>query len=468
MPIKLSFFGAAGNVTGAKYLLEAGGRRLLVDCGLYQERALQERNWAAFPFEAAALDAVLLTHAHLDHCGLLPRLHRAGFRGRILCTDATAEIAKIVLLDSARLQAEDVAYKQRRHAQKGRTSPYPYEPLYTVEDAERAAALFSPLRYDAPVDLGGGVSCAFREAGHILGSASLAVTARNGGGERRIVFSGDLGRPGMPILRDPAPIGAADYVLVESTYGNRVHKPSERIPDTLARVINQTVRAGGNVVVPSFATERAQDLLYHMHLLLRQQRIPRLRVFLDSPMAVRVTEVFKRHPELLDAETAAMLQRGEHPCDFPGLTLCRTADESKAIQAEKAPCVVIAGSGMCTGGRIKHHLKANIGRRESTILFVGYQAAGTLGRLLLDGLEEVRIHGEMRRVEARIEKVNGFSAHADRNELWDWLAGTGRPPRQAFVVHGEPEAAGEFAALLRSRAGWRATAPGYGDVAELD
>lgn len=464
--MKLHFHGAAGNVTGSSYVLETEGGTFLVDCGLYQERHFSARNWDPFPFDAGSLDAVLLTHAHLDHCGMLPRLSAAGFRGRIVCTPATADIARIVLLDSARIQEEDIKFKKARHEKEGRTGPHPYVPLYTTADAERAASLFDPVDYEKTVALGAGVECVFRDAGHILGSASIRVSCRNGG-SRSIVFSGDVGRPNTPILKDPSAFGETDFLVVESTYGNRLHKPNRGIPGAIAGVVNRTWRAGGNVVVPSFAVERAQELLYHLHALLRDGRIPPLTVFLDSPMAVEVTQVFKRHPELFDSETMAMLRRGEHPCDFPKLRLCNTVDESKAILNHAEPAMIIAGSGMCTGGRIKHHLKANIGRRESAILFVGYQASGTLGRVILEGAEQVRIHGEMHTVEASVHKVNGFSAHADRNELLAWMSGMKRAPERVFVTHGEPEAAAELAAEISLRKGWKAGTPASGDVEKL-
>ena len=468
MTTRLSFLGAARNVTGSNYMLESGGRRLLIDCGMYQEREFKSRNFEPFPYSPQDIDDVLLTHSHLDHCGLLPKLVKQGFKGNIYCTAAAADIAQIVMMDSARIQEEDIKHKRKRHEKENRKSPYPYEPLYSVEDAEAAAGMFRPVEYGQKVELGDGLACVFNDGGHILGSAMVRVNFRNDNEERTVLFSGDVGRWDTPILRDPDLFDEADYVVIESTYGNRLHKPNQQIPENLARIINQTYRAGGNVVVPSFAVERSQELLYHLHELLRQKRIPEIPVFLDSPMAVRVTEVFRRHPELFDEETRAMLNRGEHPCDFPGLTLSRTVDESKAINARKKPYIVIAGSGMCTGGRIKHHLKHNIENRASTLMFVGYQASGTLGRILLSGVETVRIHGETFRVEARVEKVNGFSAHADRNELMRWLSGLKRAPRHVFVTHGETDAADEFSDHVHLKTGWPTSVPSYKDTAELE
>jgi metallo-beta-lactamase family protein len=468
MNIKLNFFGAAQNVTGSCTLVEAGGVRILVDCGLYQERDLKSRNWDAFPVDPKTLDAVLLTHAHLDHCGRLPKLVKEGFRGKILCTPATAEIAEIIMKDSAFLQEEDIKHKKARHERQGRTSPFPYEPLYTIADAEKAATLLTPSPYNTPVDVADDMTAVFREAGHIFGSTCIRLEIRQGGETRSILFSGDVGRPDMPIINDPSQFDEADYVLVESTYGDRTHKEVREIPGELARIINETHKAGGNIVIPSFAVERTQELLYHLNGLLRADRIPHLFTFVDSPMAIRVTDVFKKHPELFDEEARELLKSGRHLCDLPGLTMSNTVDQSKAINHIKGTAVIIAGSGMCTGGRIKHHLKNNIGRPESTILFVGYQAVGTLGRVISDRPETVRIFGEEHPVKARIEKISGFSAHADRNELLSWLTALKKAPRRVFITHGEPDAAQAFKKFLTEKTGWACTVPAYRQEVSLD
>lgn len=467
MQTRLAFLGAAQNVTGSSYLLEMNGTRLLVDCGLFQERDLRERNWRDFPVPPKTLHAVLVTHAHLDHCGLLPKLVREGFRGQILCTSPTAEIVPIMLLDSAKLQEEDAQTKRRRHEKEGRRGPYPEVPLYTTEDAEAVFPLLSPVKYGEPILLPGGIQAVFRDAGHVLGSGMIQLKAKVDGTTRSLVFSGDIGKWGSPILPDPTLFSKADYIVTESTYGDRLHDRQHDVEETLANVIIQTQRAGGNLIIPSFALERSQEILYHLDRLFAQDRIPHLMVFLDSPMASSVTEVFRRHPELFDKEASDFFRRNGSPFDFPNLRLVRSVDESKTLNHVRGTAIIIAGSGMCTGGRIKHHLAYNISRRESTILFVGYQAAGTLGREIVNGAREVRILGKKHRVRARVVQMGGFSAHADRDELIRWLSGFKKPPRKLFVTHGEPETALSFADLVTGTKGWTVSVPQYQDSVVL-
>jgi metallo-beta-lactamase family protein len=464
MNTTLQFLGAARNVTGSRYLLTARGRRLLIDCGLYQERDLKARNWEPFPVPPASLDAVLLTHAHIDHCGYLPRLVRDGFQGRIYGTAPTSEIAKVVLMDSARLQGEDAEFKRKRHARERRKGPFPEAALYTPEDVERCCTHFTPVAYDTPTAVFDDLSVTFADAGHILGSASVHIRA----GRRSIVFSGDIGRWNRPILEDPAFCPAADYVVMESTYGNREHEDTGRIADPLAEVITDTERRGGNLIIPTFAIERAQEILYHLNALLKADRIPHLMVFLDSPMAVTVTSLFERHAGILDAEFNRLIAGRQSPFKFPGLKMVQTVDDSKAINHIKGTVAVMAGAGMCTGGRVKHHLFNNIARPESTVLFVGYQSVGTLGRLILDGVTPVRILGQSHKVRARIAQIPGFSAHADRTELLRWLSRLETRPRNVFVTHGEPEAATAFAETLRQEKGFTASVPAYADTVTLD
>ena len=402
-----------------------------------------------------------MTHAHLDHSGLLPKLAREGFQGRIYCTAATAEIARIALMDSGKLQQEDAEFKQKRHEREGRKGPYPEVPLYTADDATACFPLFSPVRYGEPFQIGDGIEATLSDAGHILGSAMITINVHQDGEKRTLLFSGDVGHWNKPILRDPTLIADADYVLVESTYGDRSHGDPVAVTTQLAEVINSTVKAGGNIVVPSFAIERAQEVLYCLNRLLMEDSIPHLMVFVDSPMAVNVTEVFRHHPELFDREMTELIKQGSSPFDFPGLTMVRSVDESKAINRITGTAMIIAGSGMCTGGRVKHHLVTNISRPECTILFVGYQARGTLSRQIVDGAKEVRILGQRHRVRARVAQPNGFSAHADRDALFRWLSGLHQAPRHLFVVHGEPESARQFADSVREKMGWPTSVPAY-------
>ena len=467
LQIKLRFLGAARNVTGSQCLLEANGVRLLVDCGLYQEREFKSRNWEPLSFSSHTLDAVLLTHAHLDHCGLLPKLVRDGFRGKIYCTTATAEIAQIILLDSAKLQQEDAEFKRKRHQREGRKGPFLEIPLYTVDDAEAVFPLFSAAEYGETIHIGDGVEATFYDAGHVLGSSMIEVVVRQGEEKRTILFSGDVGRQNRPILRDPTIFGEADYVLVESTYGDRLHQSLD-IGDSLAEIINSTHKAGGNLIVPSFALERAQEILYCLNELLLENRIPHMMVFVDSPMANSITEVFECHPELYDREMTELIRQKKSPFDFPGLRQVRTVDESKAINHIVGTTMVVAGSGMCTGGRIKHHLVTNISRRESTVLFVGYQAVGTLGRSIVGGAKKVRILGQHYRVRAMVAQLHGFSAHADRDELFQWLSGLKKAPRHVFVIHGEAESAQRFGDFLKEKTGWQISVPEYGAEALLE
>jgi metallo-beta-lactamase family protein len=465
---RLTFLGGAQSVTGSRYLLETAGARVLVDCGLCQERDLQSRNWEPFPIPPDRLDAVLLTHAHLDHCGLLPRLARQGFRGRVFATAPTADIARIVMLDSARLQKEDVEQKRKRHAREQRGPGRAPVALYDEQDAEKAASLFTAVPYGGAVDVADGVRAEYFEAGHILGSASIRVTLGGNGRGRSVLFSGDIGRWNAPILNDPAPCDAADYVLMESTYGDTLHGDEAQIGESLARAITTTVDAGGNVIIPAFAIERSQEVLYHLNALVEKDRIPSLMVFLDSPMATKVTDIFRKYPEFFDQEMRDRIRANRSPLDLRGLVMARRVEDSKAINRISGSVIVLAGAGMCTGGRIKHHLFHNITRPESTILFVGYQAEGTLGRQIVDGSRIVRILGQTLPVKARVQRISGFSAHADRDELLRWAGCVKTRPRAAFVIHGEPQVASRFGATLREKLGWDASVPSPGQAVELD
>jgi metallo-beta-lactamase family protein len=458
---RLRFLGAAGTVTGSRHLVSAGGKQVLLDAGLFQGlKALRRRNWEDPGFDPAALDAVVLSHAHLDHSGYLPLLVRRGFRGRIHCTSATADLLGVVLRDSARLQEEDAARANRFAYSKHE----PALPLYTSEDAERALDRVITHGYGALVDAAPGLRASFRRAGHILGSAVVELDVGDRDGVR-IVFSGDLGRWDRPILRDPELVARADVLLVESTYGDRLHPTDAE--EELLRIVKEAAARGGAVVIPAFAIGRTQELLWTLGRLEADGRLPLVQVFIDSPMAIDVTDIYLRHPEEHDLDMAALMDAERCPLRSPSTRLVHTAKESQAINDLRGPIVVIAGSGMATGGRVLHHLKHRLPDHRTTVLLVGYQVEGTRGRALLEGAREIRIHGEMVPVRARVEALDGLSAHADQREIFRWLGGFERPPRETYVVHGEPGPAGVLAAAIRERLGWSATVAEDGQEIEL-
>ena len=459
--MKIQFLGACQQVTGSCTYLEIDNLRLLVDCGMFQERAYLNRNWDPFPIDPSSLDYILLTHVHLDHAGLIPRLVNGGFKGKILMTTPSGALLPVVLLDSAKIQEEDAKYKRKRHKKEGRKGPFPVIPLYTVEDAEKSLSLFEEIPYKQSTPLDQNVSVVFHDAGHILGSAMVELKIRLKQKTIRMVFSGDIGQKDKPLIKDPTVFDSADYVVMESTYGARDHGDPEDVEIQLEKNILSTVKSRGNIVIPTFAIERAQELLYHLSRLVRLDRIPYLMMFLDSPMALDVTEVFLQNRAEMDAETLKLFKEGESPFRFPGLRFVRSTQESKAINQIRGSCVIMAGSGMCTGGRVKHHLVNNISRPESTVLFVGYQARGTLGRLIVDGKQDVRIHGKTYKVRAKIAQIDGFSAHADRTGLLEWLNGLASPPKRIFLVHGEKEGAQSLKDKIVKSKGWKVDIPEY-------
>ncbi len=465
--MKLTFLGANRQVTGSRYCLHVGDSRVLIDCGLFQERAFAHRNWDRCPVSPGLFDAVLLTHAHIDHSGLIPRFVSAGFKKKIYATKPTVALAKIMLRDSAEIQMEDAAYKKKRHNKAKRRPRFPEEPLYDVDDAERALSQFKGLDYGEPFKVGESMTVRFHDAGHILGSAMIEVTAIEDGELRTIVFSGDIGQWDKPLIHDPSLLQRADCVIMESTYGNRDHDRSGDAETEFARIINDTAERGGKVVIPTFAVERAQELMYHIGRLVHGERIPAMPVFLDSPMAIDVTDIFQQYEDWLDDEARQLLHSGEPPLQFPGLQMTRSVQESQAINRFRGPCIIMSASGMCTAGRIKHHLRQNISNPNSTILFVGYQADGTLGREILEGKPEVRIHGRMYPVTAKIEKINGFSAHAGRADLVRWLGGFQPKPKQVFLTHGEERVSLELAEELRSQLGLDVEVPQYDSTVDL-
>ncbi len=460
--MKLTFLGAAREVTGSCFLVEAEGLRFLVDCGLHQggpeSRALNQAPW---PFNPEDIDFVLLTHAHIDHSGLLPRLCALGFKGPVFTTSATADLLSVLLLDSAFIQESEWARAIRRH---GRDSTAVTPPLYTVAQAEACLAQVHGTPYDTELRPAGAVRCRFRDAGHILGSAIIEVWVTQAGRTRKLVFSGDLGQPGRPIVRDPVPIEDADVLVVESTYGNRLHRPLDQTADELVAVVDGALRRRqGNIIIPAFALGRTQELLHLLTDLCKQGRLSNLKVFVDSPMADKVTEITWRHKEYLDDQTRALLSlRRSHP-EWMNLRFTRSVDESMALNRIKSGAIIIAASGMCEAGRVKHHLRHHLGRPECAVVIVGFQAAGTLGRKLVDGEKRVRIFGEDLAVRAGIHTIGGLSAHADQAALLSWLGHFAKPPGRTFVVHGEEETACGFARLVAERLGWRAEAPVRGE-----
>lgn len=467
--MKLHFLGANRQVTGSRYCLESADHRVMVDCGMFQERDFASRNWDPCPLNPASIHALILTHAHIDHSGLIPRLVRQGFRGTVYLTPPTDELARILLVDSARIQAEDVKYKKKRHQREHRTSPHPYEPLFDMADVELAVSLFESVPYDTPFTPAPGVNAVFRDAGHILGSAMIEMEATEDERTRKIVFSGDIGQWDKPLIRNPTLLSEADYVVMESTYGNREHPDNgQDIEAQLGEILNRTLRRGGNVVIPTFAVERAQELMYHIGQLVHNDTIPDVHVFLDSPMAIDVTDVFRRHRDCFDDQTWQRITSDQPPLQFPGLQMTDSPKQSKAINRHKQPCVIMATSGMCEAGRIKHHLRQNIDRPEATILFVGFQGRGSLGRRILDGAKDVRIHGRYYPVRAEIERIYGFSAHAGRSALLKWAAAFGDSPTSFFLTHGEESSAEALAEAIRAQSeGIEVVVPNYQQTVEL-
>jgi metallo-beta-lactamase family protein len=468
--MKLSFIGAAQEVTGSCFLVEAEGLRFLVDCGMFQGgREARERNFSARPFAPRDIHFVLLTHAHIDHSGLLPRLCAQGFKGPIITTTATADLLSVMLLDSAFIQESEWARAQRKQARQGSVTRAVPTLLYTVAQAEASLEQLQGVAYDEDVRPHAAVRCRFRDAGHILGSAIVEVWVDDAKrGTQKLVFSGDLGQPGRPIVRDPTPIDSADVLLVESTYGNRLHRPLKQTIDELVSVIDDTLRRRqGNIIIPAFALGRTQELLHLLADLCRQGRLPRLQVFVDSPMADKVTAITWKHKEYLDEETRALLSlRQSHP-EWLDLRFTRTVDESIALNRIKAGAIIIAASGMCDAGRIKHHLRHHLGRPECAVVIIGYQAAGTLGRRLVDGEKQVRIFGDEISVRAGIHTIGGLSAHADQGALLAWLGGFAKAPARTFIVHGESQTAKTFADLVTHRLGWAVEVPAQGTRVEL-
>jgi metallo-beta-lactamase family protein len=463
--LKVRFLGAAQEVTGSMHLVETPAGRLLVDCGLYQGHRAEahERN-QELPREALSADAVILTHAHIDHSGSLPTLVRAGFRGRIYCTPATRDLCAFMLRDSGRIQVQDAEYLNRSYGKDPDWQEV--RPIYDENDAIAALSRFVGVPYDQPFAPLPGLQATLVEAGHILGSAQVHLDVPDGGTTRRLVFSGDLGRKDLPILRDPAPVDRADYLFMESTYGDRVHAPIEDTESQLAQVVHDTVAKKGKLIIPAFAVGRTQEIIYSLHKLFLAGRIPELPIFVDSPLAVNVTGVFRAHAECYDDETRAFVERNGTPFTFSTLRYIEDRDESIRLNGLREPAIIISASGMCESGRILHHLKNNVSDEHNTILIVGFMAQHTLGRRLVERRPRVRILGVERDLYARVVVMNGFSAHGDKNDLTAYARGA-RGARRVFLVHGEPEQQAPLIELLR-KDGLSVENPKRGDEAALD
>ncbi|HHV29082.1 MAG TPA: MBL fold metallo-hydrolase [Clostridium sp.] len=452
--MKITFLGAAKTVTGSCFFVETASSKFLVDCGMFQgyskDNSLNEEE---FPFNVSELDYIFLTHAHIDHSGRIPRIYIKGFKGEVIATKATVELCAIMLPDSGHIQEYENEWTNRKRIRAGKP---PVEPLYTYQDAVDSLQLFRKVSYGEILKINDEIRVRFNDAGHILGSAIIEMWITEKGEETKIVFSGDLGNRDIPILKDPSIIESADYLVIESTYGNRLHNQRADKAEYFLDLINNTIEKGGNVVIPSFAVGRTQELIYELNKKKEvcDEKLKKLfatPVYIDSPMAISATEVFRNNLDCYDDEAREYVENGDNPLDFPGLKFTRTADESKALNERKDSSIIISASGMCEAGRIRHHLKHNLWRKDSTIIFVGYQAEGTLGRRLLDGAKKVRLFGEEISVEARIEMIEGFSGHADKQGLLSWIERFNKKPKKIFIVHGEEDSMTEFSEEINRR-----------------
>ena len=452
--MKIKFCGASTGVTGSCHLLTSGEHKILLDCGQFQGGKAQDAlNYEKFPFEPSEIECVVLSHAHIDHCGRLPLLTKRGFEGKIYCTDATADLLSVMLKDSAYIHEKETEWKNRKAERAGREQ---VEPLYTIEDAEKTLSLVSPILYDQQIEINSDMKIVFNDAGHILGSAITELWVTEDDKESKIVFSGDLGMEGRPILRDPTYIKKADYVIMETTYGNRIHKELGSGVEKLIEIILNTTRRGGNVVIPSFAVGRTQELIYELNRFYDsnneyRKELDKIFVYIDSPMATTATEIFRRNAQVFDEETREYILKGDNPLEFKNLKFTRSSKESQDLNFNKEPKIIISASGMCEAGRIRHHLKHNLWNPKNSIVFVGYQGQGTLGRSLVEGIKMVTLFGEEIQVNAEIHNLEGFSGHADQNGLFAWLAHFEQKPEQIFLVHGEEESKKDFAKLVNEK-----------------
>jgi metallo-beta-lactamase family protein len=465
--MKIQFMGAARTVTGSCYILEAGGHRFAIDCGMHQGNAeIDKRNWDVDIYEPEKIEFILMTHSHMDHSGLLPRLVQKGFRGRIYMTPPTQELLRIMLLDSAHIQEMEAQWKSRKRLRIGDGD---IAPLYTEKDVAATLPLFSPVTYGKTFSPFSGLAVTFRDAGHILGAAMVELAVTEGQETSRIVFSGDIGRPAQLLMQDPTAIGEADFLFMESTYGNRNHKDEKDSLNELAEAVAYSYARGEKVIIPAFAVERTQEMIYSLHLLAKDGRLPAdMPVYVDSPLAIQATEIFRKYRDYMDSETKLLLANGEDPLKLPQLKYTLSTKESMEINNAAGPAVIISASGMADAGRIKHHLRHNLWREGASVVFVGFQAQGTTGRKIIDGARKVRIFNEEVAVKAKVFTINGFSAHAGQSQLLDWLGNFRTKGLKVFLIHGEYTAQQEFAGLIRSRFGLEVAIPDYLEEVTLE
>ena len=474
--MKITFLGATKIVTGSNFLVEAAGKKFLVDCGLYQGKAeLEEQNYREFDYNPAEIDFMLLTHAHIDHSGRIPKLYNDGFKGPIYAHKATCDLCQIMLLDSGHIQEMEAEWKNKKRIRKGQPTR---GPLYTAEDALKCMEIFVPVKYDEIIQVSENIYVRFNDAGHMLGSSTIEIWAKEDGKETKAVFSGDLGNNDIPLLSEPTMIDNCDYLVMESTYGSRLHIRNDQKAELFLKIVSETIDNGGTVVIPSFAVGRTQEILYEINKIkenrhdeefLREYRtLMKVPVYVDSPLAISATQVFKENMDLFEDEVKEEMERGNNPLEFPGLKFTQTADESKALNESDEPSIIISASGMCDVGRIKHHLKHNIWNPKSTILFVGYQAPGTLGYEIVNGAKKVTIFGEEFAVNARIEYIEGYSGHADQEGLMNFVYSFYNKPKHIFLVHGEEESQEVLRNKILENTGIGVTIPEYGETYQLD
>lgn len=443
--MKIQFYGAARTVTGSCHILKIKDKVVLLDLGLYQGNATIEKGNEDFPFNADGVDYVILSHAHIDHSGRIPLLCKRGFKGQVICTDATRDLCSVMLPDSGYIQEAETEWKNRKRARQGLKD---IEPLYTSKDAIESLNYFKGYPYDNIIEIFDGLKIVFRDAGHLLGSAMIELIINEDNKETRLVYSGDIGNKGLPILKDPSKIKYADYVIMETTYGDRFHGQMQEDMKSLVSIIKDTLKRGGNVIIPSFAVGRTQEVIYTLNKYVENNELKNCTVYVDSPLATEATGIFKKHEKYYDEDAKKYLEKGDNPLEFNGLVFTKSKEQSSELNKIQSGAVIISASGMCEAGRIKHHLKHNLWRRESSIVFVGYQAEGTLGRSIVDGAKKVRIFGEEIAVNAEIYNLHGLSGHADRNGLYEWITGFVKKPKKVFLVHGDAESMFSFKALI--------------------